>query len=497
MVAPLTSARLRRTWPQRLLIIFNLLCIVAALGAAVTIGYLNKSVSDIPRIRLGDALRSTKGTAAGKPQNYLIVGVDSAAGLAPGDPVRIGRPGGLRSDTIMVLRVDPESTTAQLVSFPRDLWVDIAGKGSKNRINTAIETSDPEEGPKRLIRTIEKDFQVPINHYLQIDFAGFQKIVRTVGGVPIYFDKPARDKHSRLYVPDAGCVTLDENSALAYARSRYYQVFENGRWHEDPSYDLGRISRQQDFIKRVIKQAIAKGVRNPTKLRSMLDVGVNSVASDTSLSIGDLTDLGLRFRGFNPDNLKTFSLPVVPAYHGAAFAADLQPEAAAPILRIFQGVGPTRLAPATVKVKVFNGSQRANQASVVSRALGEAGFQVESPDDAAVRPAKTLVRYAHGRQDAAQLVARYVGVPVQFEEASEVTDVELVTAADFTAILRNPKPASAVPRPSTSVMTASTTTSTTTTGGSSRTTTPKAATTTSTTVPGIVPPPPPAAVTCG
>ena len=204
MATPPAAVRLRRTWPQRLLISFNVLCIVAALTTAASLTYVKQTVGEIPRVRLGDALRSTRrSTATGGPQNYLIVGVDSAEGLAPGDPVLKDRESvaGLRSDTIMVLRIDPRSTTASLISFPRDLWVPIADTNHKRKINSAIELPDARLGVQRLIRTIAQDFQIPIDHYLQVDFAGFKDIVRVVGGVPVYFPEPARDQHSGLDVP--------------------------------------------------------------------------------------------------------------------------------------------------------------------------------------------------------------------------------------------------------------------------------------------------------
>ena len=116
---------------------------------------------------------------------------------------------------------------------------------SSSRINSAIETKDPNQGPKRLIQTIEQDFQVPIDHYLQVDFAGFKGIVRAVGGLPVYFPTPVRDKNSGLSVPVAGCTTLDDSQALGFVRSRHYEIYverqvaggpgERSRSHQPPA----------------------------------------------------------------------------------------------------------------------------------------------------------------------------------------------------------------------------------------------------------------------
>ncbi len=448
MTAPQAPVRLRRTWPQRLLILFNVLCILAALTTAVGLTYVKQSVGEIPRIRLGTALQPATSGAAGNPQNYLIVGVDSAAGLAPNDPVRVQRRdlgGTLRSDTIMVLHIDPKQTTASILSFPRDLWVPIAGTGRNAKINSAIETTDPNQGPKRLIRTIEQDFQIPIDHYLQLDFAGFKGIVRAVGGLPIYFPTPVRDLHLGFSVPTPGCVNLDDAQALNFVRSRHYESFVNGRWREDPASDLGRISRQQDFIRRVIRRAISKGVRNPGTLTDMVATGVKSITLDESLTIGQLTDLGLRFRGFNPSTLKTYSLgeAIVASNHGSA-TLDLVPSKADPILRLFQKTVTSGSSVSSITVKVVNGSGAANQAASVTSALNKVGFLTAAPDSALSVSPTTVVFYGPGHEMQAQLVARYLAAPVRFQ-VGFVSGIQIVTGSDFTTVRSTPKPVSAVP----------------------------------------------------
>ncbi len=346
----LACLRLRRTWPQRLLIVFNVFSILAALATAAALTYVKHTVTEIPRIRLGRTLRPAAQVSGGRPRNYLIVGVDSRTGLALNDQANVGRQalgGTVRSDTIMVLRIDPRSTAASILSFPRDLWVPIAGTTRSSKINSAIETPNPNDGPDRLIRTLAEDFHVPIDHYLQIDLAQFQNIANIVGGVPVYFPTAARDLHSGLVVPSAGCITLDGTQALAYVRSRHYQYRQGNRWTSDRRDDFGRISRQQDFIRRLISRAITKGIRNPTELTSLLNTGLKSVTVDQTLTIGQIIDLGLRFRGFNPDSLKTYSLPVDGRNFGAASALVLRQTEAQPLLRTFQGQSPPGTAPPT------------------------------------------------------------------------------------------------------------------------------------------------------
>ncbi len=120
--------------------------------------------------------------------------------------------GGQRSDTIMLLRIDPEDETAHLLSFPRDLYLPLAGDRGSDKINAAYA-----QGRQVLIDTIQQNFGLAINHYVEIDFIAFRDIVDEIGGVPLYFERPVRDKHTGLSVTEPGCHVLDGRSALHFA----------------------------------------------------------------------------------------------------------------------------------------------------------------------------------------------------------------------------------------------------------------------------------------
>src|SRR3546814_20563344 len=96
---------------------------------------------------------------------------------------------------MMVLRIDPGSEQAALLSLPRDLWVPMASGGNQ-RINAAIEIG----GPRELIATIEGYLGIPINHYVQVDFAGFRHLVDPIDGLEGWFEHPARARPPRLAV---------------------------------------------------------------------------------------------------------------------------------------------------------------------------------------------------------------------------------------------------------------------------------------------------------
>src|SRR2546423_2996294 len=172
----------RRRWHRRLLIILNVVVALSLLGAGGAYGYVKWKFGSIHRISLGDSLRPSAENP-GKVMNVLLVGSDTRSTLSKADQKRfVGSDvTGSRSDTIMILHVDPKQKKAAILSLPRDLYVPIADTKGSQRINTAFDA-----GPARLIKTISQDFDVPIDHYLEVDFNGFRGIVNTIGGVNVY-----------------------------------------------------------------------------------------------------------------------------------------------------------------------------------------------------------------------------------------------------------------------------------------------------------------------
>lgn len=449
--------RLRRTWPQRLLIVFNSFAIVAALGSAGLVAYGKKTVSNISRVTIaGPGVQPPTELEPGAPQNFLIVGVDSDEGLAADDPIRDGRDGtveGLRSDTIMVVRVDPGAGEARILSFPRDLWVDIPGHG-RNRINSAV-TYGKDAGPNLLIATLKANFDIDINHYVQVNFAGFKSIVSQIDGVKVYLSHPVRDGRSRLDQPEAGCVTLDADQALAYARSRHLEYEEDGRWRSDGGSDISRISRQQDFTRRVIRQALKKGATNPATLRRMVDSTVKFIKLDNYTTAKDLIELGVAFRDYDPDELLTFTLPVTRAFHGSADVVDLVESKAEPLLAQFRGTGSAggttaELDPAAVTVRVLNGTGKQNQGARTTDQFTTAGFNVRSPgNDTSSHFVRTEVHYRPGDAGEAAFVARYLSAdPVLVADAT-VEEITVITGDDLAGVRSRPRLADEIETPTT------------------------------------------------
>jgi polyisoprenyl-teichoic acid--peptidoglycan teichoic acid transferase len=413
-----------------------LLCFASAAGLA----YVERLVSDVPRLSFGGVLDEE--VASGEPQNILLVGVDDGTGLASGDPVLRGRSKSLNTDTIMVLRVDPSSDRAALLSFPRDLWVPIAGSGKKGKINSAMALG----GPERLVQTIQQNFQIEIHHFVMLDLAGFRGLVSAVDGVSIYFPWAARDRKTGFQQDETGCVTLDPEQALNFVRSREFEIYdeEAKRYVFDPASDLGRINRQQRFIKAALKRAIARGVRNPFTMNQLVGVGQDNVTLDDQLTTQDMVDLGTQFRDFDPEELDLYTPPVRGGNVGAASVVFLEDREAQPIFDIFRGVDTAVDVIPSVRVEVRNGTGKSGQGRTVLDALSDRGFVgVRSVDARTFDFSGTVVLYAPGQHEAAVHVARFLDVDSTFREDPGLPDdvsVALVTGSDFTEIRAEPRP---------------------------------------------------------
>jgi LCP family protein required for cell wall assembly len=388
---------------------------------------------------------------AGEPRNYLLVGSDTRDGLDPNDPedaqffddqgTFTEGMGVQRTDTIMVLRVDPESERAYLLSLPRDLWVTISDTGKRNRINVAFS-----HGREVLIDTIRQNFGIPIHHYVEVNFAGFRSLVSAVGGVPMYFSEPVRDDFSQLRVETPGCIDMDGQQALAFVRSRHLEIQDpdTGRWRTDPSGDLGRMTRQQEFIRKAISKAVSKGLTNPATLNQLVNVGVEHVGLDPTLDAGDLLALGRRFAAFDAESLQTFRTA------GGAAVLGLDEQEAERIFNIFRGLPPGELTPALVEVTVLNGVGEQGLAGDVAAAFEQLGFAIGTPGDTREPAEATTVFYGPGEEAAASLVARHITGSVRFGVDDDLVpgEVYVVVGPDFTTLHEQPSP-TAPPVPTT------------------------------------------------
>jgi LCP family protein required for cell wall assembly len=388
---------------------------------------------------------------AGRPFNLLVVGSDARATLDPGEAARFGTVGGQRNDVTMVVRVEPVQKRVSLLSIPRDLVVPIAG-GGENRINAALAG-----GPGQLVQTIERNFGIPIHHYLLIDFDGFQAIINALGGIHVRFPFPSRDALSGLNIPDPGCRHLNGGRALGLARSRHFRYFEDGAWHYDPTADLGRIKRQHAFLQAVIQAALAKGLANPVRANAFVGALVHEITKDSAFKLGEAIRLGAEFRSFKPSRLASYTLPVTDArdYKGlGSVLLPKRPDADRLVDRFLGRASPA--APAAgpdgvLTVSVLNGLGTKGLAARTAASLQRAGYQVEAVGNAprGGRTAST-VGYPPGRlADAKALAGLVVGgaTPV-VDQRLAPGSLTLVVGPGFGGVRSAPaKPKPAKPKP--------------------------------------------------
>ena len=236
------------------------LCVgLVAAGAVSVDRYISDKVATIPKVQLATSSTSNNGT------NFLIIGSDSRDFVeteAERDAFVDEDTAGQRSDTLMVLHANGEKSYA--LSFPRDTWVTVPGVGDA-RINAAFN-----DGPQKVVDTLQQNFDLAVNHYLEVDFATFEGLVDAVGGVPVYFAEPTRDTKTGLGDPYplgfvAGCQVLGGGQALAYVRSREPEQYEGGKWVDASGRaDLDRIERQQAFVRTLGRVAMDTALDDPT-----------------------------------------------------------------------------------------------------------------------------------------------------------------------------------------------------------------------------------------
>ncbi|HTL84754.1 MAG TPA: LCP family protein [Acidimicrobiia bacterium] len=413
-----------------------LLCAVVAIGGTYAIAA--HKVAQVPTVKIDTSVLEPGG-------NYLLIGSDSRAFVdSASDAQHFGSAqaeSGQRSDTIMIAHVDKNAGSGFLVSFPRDLWVNIPGIGHA-KINAAFNA-----GPQRLIETIEQEFGVPISHYLQVDFAGFRKMVNAIGSIPISFPTPARDVKSGLYIDRAGCQHLNGDQALAYVRSRYYESFTKGQWITDPRSDLGRIQRQQYFLRTLASQVLHTTTHAPWRAPKLVDAMLANLQRDPTLGLSALRSLAYAFHGGSA-NIETLTLPASPQTIEGQDALVLDSTKAAPILaRLRRTSGPKHapappvgVATSSVAVAVSNGSGRGGIATTTLDTLGRFGFNTVLPATNADRDNYdvTEVRYSGDAKIKARLVLAYLGGAgklVETKTPNENADVTVVIGRDFSSVI--------------------------------------------------------------
>lgn len=209
------------------------------------------------------------------PVSFLLLGVDER----PDDPGR--------SDTIMIATVNPEQKSILLFNIPRDTYVDIVGKGTRDKINHAYAFG----GVEMAIDTVEHFLDIPIDYYAKINMTGFREAIDTLGGVEI--EVPFTFESSGVLFTE-GPMFMDGKTAMKYIQMR----------KKDPRGDLGRNERQQQVVKAILRQSLT--VKNFHKIDDILASVGNNLK--TSIAPSDYVSLHDIYRMLDTDRIESLEI---------------------------------------------------------------------------------------------------------------------------------------------------------------------------------------------
>jgi LCP family protein required for cell wall assembly len=381
-----------------------------------------------------------------KPRNVLLVGSDSRRGLTEEEQQELGADdidpatgepiSGERADTLIFAHIDPETNKVTMVQFPRDFYVPVAG-GGKSKINSALLG-----GRAALVQTIEDLTGLQINHYAQVNIAGFRDLVDAIDGVDVCIPEPIPfDEKTGLEVkPDeVGLVHFNGDDALRFVRSRN---FAGG--------DFERVQNQQKFLAAAISKVTSpRTFLSIGKLRAIKDVGGRNLRIDDHTSLMELYRLLKRFRAFDPRNYEAYTAPDsgIGEVDGASVVfPDIDTMKA-----IFKAIGDNespasmsnvaaRIDPAGIRVGVYNG---VNHDKVVADPAARRLIQATTLDGAGVDVVeelnagregleKTVIRYErHNRKMAEFVAAALPGAKLKVGDTPLGIDVRVIVGKRF------------------------------------------------------------------
>ena len=292
----------------RVRIITSLSLGVVIVSAFAWLG-LGHITSSLKRVDAFAGLKS-RPEKASSAVNYLLVGSDTREGLTKAElkALRVGSvasAAGKRSDTILLVHISKARDKAVIISLPRDALVTIPERTSstgkiipafQSKLNAAFNYGDA----PLLIQVIEAKTNLRIDHYVEINFAGFAHMVDSLGGIQVCTKTNINDPKSHL-VLTAGVHTLNGIQALKYVRTRDF----------DGMGDLGRMQRQQQFMSSVLRKATSTGVLlNPIKMLNFLNAALATVKTDSALNSSDLITLAKQMRNLSASKVRTLTVPL-------------------------------------------------------------------------------------------------------------------------------------------------------------------------------------------
>jgi LCP family protein required for cell wall assembly len=268
--------------------------------------WLNHKLGDIERFPFEPG--GDRPVAVGSAQNILLIGVDDPAdqgGLFEDLSSGTWTPGRFRSDAIMVLHISGDRKSAQLVSIPRDSFVDVPDLG-----RTKINASFSDGGPEELAQVVESLSDLRIDHAVVIDFQHLADMTTAMGGIDVVQPEAVTDPRNG-FTWEKGPLHLEGDLAVAYVRQRYGM----------PRGDFDRIQRQQNVLRAMLDKVASAGtLANPVRITSLVTELASFVAVDDGFTPSEMRSLAISARGIRPSSMRFVTVPVTgtPTIDGAS-----------------------------------------------------------------------------------------------------------------------------------------------------------------------------------
>jgi LCP family protein required for cell wall assembly len=268
--------------------------------------WLNHKLNDIERFPFNPG--GERPAAVGNAENILLIGVDDPAGQGGlFDDLASGTwtPGKFRSDAIMVLHISGDRKSAQLVSIPRDSFVDVPDQG-RTKINASFSYGGPEE----LAQTVESLSDLRIDHAVVIDFQHLADMTTAMGGIDVIQPEAVTDPRNG-YTWQKGPLHLEGDQAVWYVRQRYGM----------PRGDFDRIQRQQNVLRAMLDKTVSAGtLANPLRVTKLVTELASFVAVDDGFTPSEMRSLAISSRNIRPADMRFVTVPVTgtPTIDGAS-----------------------------------------------------------------------------------------------------------------------------------------------------------------------------------
>ena len=470
---PHSRARLRRVliWLSASLAVVLL---IATVSGYLVYRHLNGNISH-GKIVIPDP-RPSK--VPGDAQNILVMGSDTRD--FKGGNKFGGEIAGARSDTTIVVHISADGEQATLVSIPRDTYARIprcktptgVSEPQWNKFNVAFTIG----GPSCTIATVEHLTKLRIDHYVEVNFAGFKSMVDALGGVDVCISRPINDPivkdangyHGSGLVIGAGTHTLKGDQALAFVRARY---------GVGDGSDLGRIKNQQVFLSSMIRKATSTGLLlRPLSLYRFLNAATKSIETDEGFGLRQLKDLAGNLHGLKPGKVALLTVPLsnanayvdIGGYQASVVFWDKQRARALwqalaqdkPLPGTEPKPGPDGsasptprliVAPSAIRVRVLNGTGEPGLAARVAEELAARGFVIDETTDAGSEDyTQSIVRYGTEKRESSETLSASVPGSTRQQDAALGSTLELIVGSDYSGTV-GVKLSSPTPTPSASL----------------------------------------------